>query len=167
MQRALPIFVLTVLVLALAAALLPLPRLGGAPGESLETRLGLDLIGGLRGEYQIVATDAQPVTPEILGQTRTIIENRVNAYGVAEPIVVTQGQDRVSVELPGAEEKEDLRRLIGATGVLEFVPGPPAFSQRVADGLPLPEGMADVEPLFSGVEISAARPGRDQNGLLA
>ena len=39
-----------------------------------------------------------------------------------EPIVVTQGQDRVSVELPGAENEEELRRLIGATGVLD-VPG--------------------------------------------
>ena len=108
MQRALPIFVLVVFVLALAAAVLPLPRLGGQPGETLETRLGLDLIGGLRGEYQVVATDAQAVTPDILEQTRTIIENRVNAYGVAEPIVVTQGQDRVSVELPGAEDENEL-----------------------------------------------------------
>jgi preprotein translocase subunit SecD len=167
MQRAFPIFVIVVFLLALGAAILPLPRLGGQPGETLQTRLGLDLVGGLRGEYQVVATDDQPVTPDILEQTRTIIENRVNAYGVAEPIVVTQGQDRVSVELPGAEEEEELRRLIGATGVLAFVPVPPEFDQQVADGLPLPQGMEAIEPLFTGTEIAAARPGRDPNGLLA
>jgi preprotein translocase subunit SecD len=167
MQRALPIFVTALFVLALAAAVLPLPRFGGSPGETLQTQLGLDLIGGIRGEYQVVATDEQPVTAEILGQTRTIIENRVNAFGLAEPIVQTQGQDRISVELPGAEDEQELRRLIGATGVLEFVPVPAQFSPQVADGLPLPEGMGDVEPLFTGVEISAARPGRDQTGLLA
>src|SRR5688500_17055150 len=167
MQRAFPIFVAAVFVLAVAAAILPLPRLGGQAGETLQTRLGLDLVGGLRGEYQVVATDAQPVTPDILEQTRTIIENRVNAYGVAEPIVVTQGQDRVSVELPGEDDEEELRRLIGATGILEFIPVPPEFDQQVADGLRLPESMADIELLFTGIEIASAQPGTDPNGLLA
>jgi protein-export membrane protein SecD len=167
MQRALPILVVVVFLLALAAAILPLPRLGGQTGETLQTRLGLDLVGGLRGEYQVVATDAQAVTPDILEQTRTIVENRVNAYGVAEPIVVTQGQDRISVELPGAEDENELRRLIGATGVLEFKPVPPEFDQQVADGIALPEGMDQIEPLFTGTEIASAAAGRDPQGLLA
>jgi preprotein translocase subunit SecD len=153
MQRVLPFVVLTLFVVALVVAIFPLPSPGGQPGETIKTRLGLDLIGGLRGEYQVVSTDEQEVTPEILEQTRSIIENRVNAFGVAEPIVVTQGQDRVSVELPGAENEEDLRRLIGATGVLEFIPVPPLFGGQVGQGLPLPEGMADVEPLFNGTEL--------------
>ncbi len=161
MQRAFPIAVLILFLVALVVAVLPLPRPAGQPGESLETRLGLDLIGGLRGEYQVVATDQQPVTPEILGQTKTIIENRVNAYGVSEPIVQTQGQDRISVEMPGAKQEEDLRRLIGATGVLEFIPVPNEFDNVVVDGAPLPEGMADVEPLFTGTELASAAVGRD------
>ncbi|MFV2063318.1 MAG: protein translocase subunit SecD [Chloroflexota bacterium] len=162
MQRVLPFVILGVFVVALAAAVLPLPRPGGDAGETLETRLGLDLIGGLRGEYQVVATDAQEVTPEILEQTRTIIESRVNATGVAEPIVVTQGQDRISVELPGIEEEGDIRRLIGTTGILEFVPVPRQFFNQVNQGVPLPVGMEDTEPLFTGVEIANARFGQDQ-----
>jgi preprotein translocase subunit SecD len=161
MQRALPIVILAVFVLALVAAIFPLPRPAGAPGETLETRLGLDLIGGLRGEYQVVATDQQPVTPDILEQTRTIIENRVNATGVAEPIVVTQGQDRISVEMPGVEDEGDIRSLIGTTGVLAFVPVPQEYFGQVVQGAPLPEGMADVEPLFTGVEIANSRIGQD------
>lgn len=161
MQRALPFLVLAVFVVALVAAIFPLPRPAGEPGETLETRLGLDLIGGLRGEYQVVATDQQPVTPDILEQTRVIIENRVNATGVAEPIVVTQGQDRVSVELPGVDDEGDIRSLIGTTGVLEFVPVPPAYFGQVGQGVPLPEGMADTEPLFTGVEIANTRIGQD------
>jgi preprotein translocase subunit SecD len=160
MQRVLPFFILAVFVVALMAAVLPLPRPGG-DGETLETRLGLDLVGGLRGEYQVVATDEQAVTPEILDQTRTIIENRVNATGVAEPIVVTQGQDRISVELPGVEEEGDIRRLIGTTGILEFIPVPQQFFGQIPQGGPLPIGMDAVEPLFTGVEIENARIGQD------
>ena len=54
----------------------------------------------------------------------TIVENRVNATGVAEPIVVTQGADRISVELPGVDDEGEIRKLIGTTGVLEFMPVP-------------------------------------------
>jgi len=122
MHRALPIFVVVLFVLALIVAIFPLPRPAGQAGDTLETKLGLDLIGGLRGEYQVVATDRQAVTPDILEQTRTIIENRVNASGISEPIVTTQGSDRISVEMPGIDEAGDIRELIGTTGVLEFMP---------------------------------------------
>jgi protein-export membrane protein SecD len=161
MQRVLPFVVLALFLAALAFSFVPMNRPFAATPERMDTRLGLDLVGGLRGEYQVVATDAQPVTPEILAQTRTIIENRVNAFGVAEPVVQTQGADRISVELPGATDEEQLRRLIGSTGVLEFVPVPPQFRDQVFEGAPLPPGMADVEPLFTGVELAAARPGVD------
>ncbi len=161
MQRVAPYLVLALFIVALVVALVPLPRAWSDTGGNLETKLGLDLIGGLRGEYQVVATDDQPVTPEILEQTRTIIENRVNATGVAEPIVVTQGADRISVELPGVEDEADIRSLIGTTGVLEFMPVPPELQGAVGEG-PLPEGMADIEPLFTGVEIANAAIAQDQ-----
>ena len=113
-------------------------------------------------DYEVLPVDGQAVTPEILEQTRTIVENRVNATGVAEPIVVTQGADRISVELPGlaAEDTEEVRRLIGTTGVLEFMPVPAALQGSVTEG-PLPEAMADIEPLFTGVEIASAAIAED------
>jgi preprotein translocase subunit SecD len=156
MTRALPFFVVTIFLAALAVAILP----------NYRTKLGLDLEGGIRGEYQIVATDAQPVTKDILEETRTIIENRVNSTGVAEPVVQTQGSDRVTVELPGATDKEQIRALVGRTGRLDFVAVPDAFATQVAQGAPLPTGM-DPTPMFSGDQISAARPGTDQQGLPA
>jgi preprotein translocase subunit SecD len=150
MQRVLPFFVVAVFLAALAVAILP----------SYHTKLGLDLEGGIRGEYQIVATDSQPVTKEILGETRTIIENRVNASGVTEPVVQTQGADRITVELPGATDKEQIRSLVGRTGRLDFIPIPAAYATQVVDGAPLPAGMP-ATPMFSGDQISAARPGTD------
>src|SRR6476659_2409341 len=104
MRWALPLLIIVVFVAAIVASLLPNPKATaeGCPGFC--PNLGLDLVGGLRGEYQVVATDNQAVTPDILNQTRDIIEARVNATGVAEPNVQTQGGDRITVELPGAAD---------------------------------------------------------------
>jgi preprotein translocase subunit SecD len=153
MRRALPIFVVFVFIVSLAVSLWP----------TVETKLGLDLVGGLRGEYQLVATDDQAITPDVLEQTRSIIEQRVNSTGVSEPNVVTQGADRISVELPGADNEDQIRSLIGTTGRLDFIPVPPEFSQQVVDGAPLPVGM-DTTPIFSGNEIASAAPSADEFG---
>jgi preprotein translocase subunit SecD len=160
MQRVVPILVLTLFLVALVVAVVPAPRFW-SDGSAIQVKLGLDLVGGLRGEYQVVATDEQDVTPEILEQTRTIIENRVNATGVAEPIVVTQGEDRISVELPGVEDEADIRSLIGTTGVLEFTPVPDGCITEVVPNAAMPDCLAASEPLFNGTEISAARIGQD------
>jgi len=163
MRRILPFLIVAVGLLALAVAVLPIDRPFSDPPRPMETRLGLDLRGGLRGEYQVIATDAQEVTPEILETTRSIIEKRVNATGLSEPIVQTQGANRISVEIPGVENVDDVRDLIGSTGRLDFVPVPAQFDQTVIDGIPLPAGM-DVTPLFSGDEISVAQPSYGETG---
>lgn len=163
MRRILPFLIVAVGLLALAVAVLPIDRPFSDPPRPMETRLGLDLRGGLRGEYQVIATDAQEVTPEILETTRSIIEQRVNATGLSEPIVQTQGANRISVEIPGVENVDDVRDLIGSTGRLDFVPVPAQFDQTVIDGIPLPAGM-DVTPLFSGDEISVAQPSYGETG---
>jgi preprotein translocase subunit SecD len=140
----------------LCAALSGCQALSGLVPDELRDSLSVPA-GGPCLEYEVLPADGQAVTPELLEQTRTIIEERVNATGVAEPIVVTQGSDRISVELPGlaAANIDEVRKLIGTTGVLEFLPVPAALQGSVGRG-PLPEGMADVEPLFSGTEVASA-----------
>ena len=54
MQRVAPILVLLLFVVALVVALFPVPRVWTEDESPIETKLGLDLIGGLRGEYQVV-----------------------------------------------------------------------------------------------------------------
>jgi preprotein translocase subunit SecD len=124
----------------------------------IDTRLGLDLQGGLRGEYRAIATTDSAVTSEALANIRTIIENRINKYGVAEPIVQTQGRDRIIVELPGVQNEGQVRTLIGRTGRLEFM-GVPAGVTGVAQGLEAPPGLT---LLFGGEQVKNAAPGFDQ-----
>ncbi len=164
MRWVLPLLIAVVFVAALVASLLPNPKAASVAGcPSFCPNLGLDLVGGLRGEYRLIATDNQPITPDILAQTRTIIENRVNATGVTEPNVQTAGADRISIELPGAADRAEIEQLVGTTGRLDFVPVPPAYFNAVSEGVPLPQGMP-TEPIFSGDQIAAARPGTDELG---
>jgi preprotein translocase subunit SecD len=167
MRRALPFVILVVGLFALAIDFWPGLRLpfGGQDGGSrvVETKLGLDLEGGLRVEYQALPVGDDTVSGQDLAVIRDIIERRVNASGVAEPVVVTQGVDRVVVELPGIDNPDAIRRLVGQTGKLEFVPIPPG--QQVSDGQKL--DLEQFPPLFGGEELSSATLGQDRLGALA
>lgn len=53
-------------------------------------------------------------------QNLTTLRNRVNASGVAEPVIQQQGDDRIVVQLPGVQDAADVQRLLGATATLEY-----------------------------------------------
>lgn len=81
--------------------------------------LGLDLKGGLRIE---LAPESGTATREELDRVKTVIENRINALGVAEPTVNVTGGRRVVVEIPGATPavQQRARDIIQRTARLEF-----------------------------------------------
>lgn len=55
-----------------------------------------------------------------VAQNITILRNRVNQLGVAEPLVQRQGNDRIVVELPGIQDTARAKEILGATATLEF-----------------------------------------------
>ena len=81
-------------------------------------KLGLDLEGGTRITLQAKATDGQG-HPDKLRQARTIIDQRVNATGVTEAEVTTQGGNQVIIEIPG-EDESDIVDQVGSTAQLRF-----------------------------------------------
>ncbi|OCG07434.1 protein-export membrane protein SecD [Gilliamella sp. wkB178] len=62
----------------------------------------------------------QQAKSDAVQQNTTILRNRVNQLGVAEPIVQRQGSDRIVVELPGIQDTALAKRILGATATLEF-----------------------------------------------
>ncbi|MER3482566.1 MAG: protein translocase subunit SecDF [Meiothermus sp.] len=93
-----------------------------APAEP-KIKLGLDLQGGLRVVLKVDNPNPDRTkAKDDLDKARTVIENRINAIGVAEPLVQIQGNDRIVVELPGLKQDQQDRalKLIGQTAVLEF-----------------------------------------------
>ena len=84
-------------------------------------RQGLDLQGGLQVLLKADLPDDLEIEKAQLDTSRQIIEQRVNALGVAEPLVQTEGDRRILVELPGIDNPEEAVALIQETALLEFV----------------------------------------------
>ncbi|EKO3558543.1 protein translocase subunit SecD [Vibrio metschnikovii] len=76
------------------------------------------------GRFLLVAkfTDArlQEIRNYAVEQNITILRNRVNELGVAEPLVQRQGASRIVVELPGVQDTARAKEILGATATLEF-----------------------------------------------
>jgi protein-export SecD/SecF family membrane protein len=164
MRKAGPILILLIGILALVIDFVPglkLPDSSSADGSwrTVETKLGLDLSGGLRVEYKAVPVGGKTPTPGDMSIIKDIVERRVNTTGVSEPVVTTQGADRVVVELPGVTDPEAVRKLVGTTGRLDFVP---LGSTQATEGQELDP--KTYPPLFSGDQVASATVGTDQNG---
>ena len=95
-----------VIVVALVAAALVGVGLLAIPGSPLEQRptLGLDLQGGLEVTLQAVPPLDRELTKEDLDRSVSIMRDRVDKLGVAEPEIRTQGDDQISIQLPGVKD---------------------------------------------------------------
>ncbi len=81
-------------------------RLAGETDTTLEF--------GLSREYR---TEIRETT---INQSIEVVRNRIDEFGVTEPVIASQGADRIVVELPGVREIERAKDLIGSTAKLEF-----------------------------------------------
>jgi protein-export membrane protein SecD/preprotein translocase SecF subunit len=118
-----------IVVLILAAVWVDLPNNPGIHlqigdwtfDRDIRVHQGLDLQGGLQVLLEVDLPPGQEIDAEALETARVIVENRVNGLGVVEPLVQTQGDRRIIVELPGIEDEELAISTIRETGLLEFV----------------------------------------------
>ena len=173
MRRTGPILIAVIGLLALFIDFWPnlyVPALTGDTGpRKMETKLGLDLQGGLKVEYRVNANGDRKPTLADVEVVKQIIERRVNSTGVSEPVVVTSGTDRIVVEVPGISDTAEIRRLVGQTGRLDFVPLPKADygtgsapgPRTATEGQPLP---TNTKALFSGDQINSSVVSTDQQG---
>jgi preprotein translocase subunit SecD len=85
-------------------------------------KLGLDLQGGVRLvlEGEGVAEMDSEEQKETIDRVITILDNRVDQYGLSNAEIRRFGGERILINLPGATEPEEARRLIGQTAMLEF-----------------------------------------------
>jgi SecD/SecF fusion protein len=110
--------ILVGLILAVLAAAVAL-MVPGSPIQR-DTRLGLDLQGGLEVILEAVPPPGQQLQEADLDRSVDIMRNRVDKLGVAEPTVTKQGDDQISIQLPGIKNPEDAARLVGKTAKLEL-----------------------------------------------
>ncbi|MGH2537810.1 MAG: protein translocase subunit SecD [Candidatus Promineifilaceae bacterium] len=139
---------------------------------------GLDLQGGLQVLLAADVPAERQVEPGDLDTARQIISERVNALGVAEPLVQVEGDRRILVELPGVGDPQQAISLIQETALLEFVDTgqeslPPGLCVRTSlnDGLSRceegegQEGLPDpptYETIMTGSGLQSASATSDQ-----
>jgi len=86
-----------------------------------ETKLGLDLQGGLELVYQGQPTEAgAEVSGEDIEDSISIIEQRINKLGVSEPEVARLGADQITVSLPGVTDANRAAEQVGTTAQLYY-----------------------------------------------
>lgn len=133
-----------VVLLGLFSALLAYPKLVAfAPPierflDRFHMNYGLDLQGGIHLEYladvRDIASDKQA---EALEAAVAVVERRVNAFGVGEPLVQLSrsgDESRIIVELPGVKDIEEAKQLIKETPFLEFRELAGEEAQKEIDG---------------------------------
>ena len=120
--------VLLVLVLIAAFAFVAARGIGGAHrGSAKNTRLGLDLEGGVSVTYQAYKTDStgkrtgeQP-TDKDMADTIYKMQKRVETLESTEAAVYQEGSDRVTIDIPGASDSEEVLKELGKAGALYFI----------------------------------------------
>ena len=101
-----------------------------APPENLDRRarvkqqainLGLDLQGGIHLVLEVDQADlSDDEKTDVVARALEVIRNRIDQFGVSEPIIHREGDWRIVVELPGVQDIERAKGLIGKTARLEF-----------------------------------------------
>lgn len=143
-------------------------------------KLGLDLQGGISAIYTPVFEEGEPDNiDEVLAQTITIIRQRVDSLGVAEPEISRLDTD-IQVQLPGVTDADRANEIIGRTAQLGFypvarqlLPGTPEYNESApciiqTDGVgidewvPSPERPSPEDGVVCGAELL---PGITQEDL--
>ena len=83
--------------------------------------LGLDLQGGIHLVLEVKTEGMeQQEAQDAVAQAQEVIRNRVDQFGVAEPTIQRQGENRIIIELPGVQDVQRAKDLVGQTALLEF-----------------------------------------------
>ncbi len=83
--------------------------------------LGLDLQGGIHLVLEVKTEGMeQQEAQDAVAQAQEVIRNRVDQFGVAEPTIQRQGDNRIIIELPGVQDVQRAKDLVGQTALLEF-----------------------------------------------
>jgi SecD/SecF fusion protein len=104
------------------------------------------------GLLKFTVTDAgiKYRTSTALAQSLEVVERRVNELGTTEPIVQRQGEDRILVQVPGLQDPQRLKDILGQTAKLTF--------QMVDQTMPVQDALNGRPPAGSSVLYSQDDP---------
>jgi SecD/SecF fusion protein len=116
-----------------------------------ETRLGLDLQGGIELVYEARPTPQVPeVTQQAIDDAIETMRERVDAFGVSEPEIQRSGREQISVGLPDVQNADRAREQVGTTAQLQFYDWEPNVLVRDPDS-----PFAGSKALYDAVEAAS------------
>ncbi|MDP3987967.1 MAG: protein translocase subunit SecD [Candidatus Levybacteria bacterium] len=140
--------------------------------KQLDFRKGLDLEGGvsitLRADMKNIPSSQKT---SALESAKTVIERRINLFGVSEPVIQTatvNNDYRIIVELPGVTDANQAVRLIGTTAQLTFWEDGSSSGAKLASPSALPMGITSIfansqKTDLTGSDLEQSTVGFDQN----
>ncbi len=86
-----------------------------------QMKYGLDINGGVYVLLEAETDEKGTEKSKVMDQTKSVLENRVNAMGISEASVSIEGDNRIRVEMPGVEDADEAIKQIGRTAQLKFL----------------------------------------------
>ncbi len=122
-------------------------------------KLGIDLAGGTSFLVEMDTNNlqnAQITTSSALSQAVEVLRKRVDKFGVAEPVIQPEGNNRILIQLPGLSEEatENARTNIQKVAFLEFHLVHPESAKLLSQGVTVAPGY-----------VLMMQPARDRNGV--
>ncbi|MCB9800028.1 MAG: protein translocase subunit SecD [Candidatus Omnitrophica bacterium] len=129
------------------------------PKESVH--LGLDLQGGMQLLLE-VQTDKLPedAREDATDRVVEVIRNRIDEFGVQEPVISKQGSTQVVVQLPGVTDRDRAKEVVGKTAHLEFklVSDDPDLLKKAQEGTSVADfELSQIQDQFGGHPILLSR----------
>ena len=133
----LSVIIIALTLAAIAVVLAPVLAPKNAFSKRVTPKLGLDIQGGARvvleAQIEKLSSDVRWNDDTRAAVLRTI-ENRVNANGVAEPVIIPKGDHQYVVEIPAVKNNQEIVEQLQKTAQLEFYYSPDWVTQRNALG---------------------------------
>jgi protein-export membrane protein SecD len=134
--------------------------------------LGLDFAGGVQVAYQAQFSENTTASEKSTSMKRviTVIQKRIDAFGVAEPEILKLGDDGILVRLPGFTDLGAAEKLVGQTGFLEFrvvekdSAGNPVYLSSYISGNTTVTGFIDTKETGDRLFINPASSSDTQSG---
>lgn len=142
--------VIVVAVLGMMAVKSPFPDIPWLPLVK-NIKQGLDLKGGVHVVLEAVDTPETKVTQDAVKRAKAILENRINQFGVTEPVIQQQGERRIVVEVAGVKDPDEVVRTLIKPAFLEFKA---EDGRTVVTGKDLKDAQEAMDPTTGEAEVN-------------
>jgi preprotein translocase subunit SecD len=122
-------------------------------------------------QFDVIDIPAEATVEQMEG-VLDIISRRVNPFGITEPVIQLMEQNRILVQLPGVQDVEEVKRLIGRTAQLVFKRRtcleniPISLGSQTTFPCEIPENRLDEDTGLTGEDLARAYAGTEpQTGL--